>query len=67
MRVLLRHGVAPLRLELIIVVQRSKQRGARKDEREKGNGRDGGKRWNLLELSRACGREGLGDNDDVSL
>jgi hypothetical protein len=49
-----------LRLALIIVVQRSKkQRGARTEEREKGNGlHEGGKRWNLLELSCACGREG---------
>jgi hypothetical protein len=37
---------ARLRLELIVIVQRSKKKkGARKEEREKGNGCEGGKRW----------------------
>ena len=48
-----------LRLELIIVIQRSKkERGARKERMEKENGCEGGKRWNLLGLSCVCGREG---------
>jgi hypothetical protein len=41
----------------IVVVEMSKERGARNKKREKGNGYEGGKRWNLLELSCACGRE----------
>jgi hypothetical protein len=49
-----------LRLGSIVVVQRSKEKGARKEEREKGSGCEGGKRWNLLELSCARGQEGDG-------
>jgi hypothetical protein len=37
---------------LTIAVPRSKERGARKDEREKGNGCEGGKRWIEVEMLR---------------
>jgi hypothetical protein len=51
--------LAWLRLELIVVVHRPKEslRGARKEKWEKWNGCEGGKRWNLIELSCARARD----------
>jgi hypothetical protein len=40
---------------VVVVVESSKERGAGKKGWEKRNGCEGGKRWNLLELSSACG------------